>query len=92
MADLSMTWTVATWPDDPDTENADARQGLHWKTRGLVALAGTRPFAWVDDEISERDRARVTEHHGKSLLFKVNPRHGLTDAGYLELDAWLRAN
>jgi hypothetical protein len=27
---------VATWPDDPDTEAADARLGLHWKIRGLV--------------------------------------------------------
>lgn len=81
---------VATWPDDPDTEDEDARRGLHWKTRGLVAHAGTRPFAWVDDEITEKDRAWVAEHHGKALLHRVDPRHGLTDADYLSLDAWLR--
>jgi len=81
---------VASWPDDPATEAADARLGLHWKTRGLVALAGHRPFAWVDDELTERDRAWVAEHHPKALLHKVNPRHGLTDADYLALDAWLR--
>ncbi|MCR3753182.1 hypothetical protein [Lentzea californiensis] len=45
----------------------------------------------MDDEISEKDRAWVTEHHHRALLLKVNPRHGLTDADYLELDAWLRA-
>ncbi|MEV6236444.1 HAD domain-containing protein [Lentzea sp. NPDC051838] len=75
---------VATWTDD------EPHDGLHWKTRGLVTLAGTRPFAWVDDEITGRDRAWVAEHHPKALLHKVDPRHGLTDADYLELDAWLR--
>jgi hypothetical protein len=82
---------VATWPDDPETEAADARAGLHWKTRGLVTLAAGRPFAWVDDELSEADRTWVAQHHGEALLHRVNPRHGLTDADYLELDTWLRA-
>lgn len=82
---------VATWPDDPAAEDADLRQGLHWKTRGLVALAGSRPFAWVDDELTDKDRAWVAEHHDRVLLHRVDPRHGLTDADYLELDTWLRA-
>jgi hypothetical protein len=86
------TLRMATWPDDLETEAADARQGLHWKTRGLVTLAGNRPFAWVDDEITDKDRAWVTEHHHKALLHRVDPHHGLTDADYLELDSWLRAN
>ncbi|MET9628373.1 HAD domain-containing protein [Lentzea sp. NPDC006480] len=77
---------VATWVDD------EPRDGLHWKTRGLVELAGTRPFAWVDDEITGKDRAWVAEHHPNALLHRVDPRHGLTDADYLALDAWLRAN
>jgi hypothetical protein len=80
---------VATWPDDPATEDADARQGLHWKTRGLVALARDRPFAWVDDELTDKDRAWVADHHPRALLHRVDPRHGLTDADYLELVAWL---
>ncbi|SEQ56815.1 HAD domain-containing protein [Lentzea albida] len=77
---------VATWPDEDEHE-----RGLHWKTRGLVALAGPRPFAWVDDEIGEADRAWVADHHGQALLHRVDPRHGLTDADYLALDAWLTA-
>lgn len=81
---------VAAWPDDPVTEAADARAGLHWKTRGLVALAGDRPFAWVDDEIGEADREWVARRHPRALLHRVDPRHGLTDADYLLLDAWLR--
>ncbi|MGW6931475.1 HAD domain-containing protein [Lentzea sp. NPDC054927] len=81
---------VAAWPDDPATEAADVRRGLHWKTRGLVALAGARPFAWVDDELTAKDHAWVAEHHPRALLHRVDPRHGLTDADYLALDAWLR--
>ena len=76
---------VVTWPD------ADEDDGLHWKTRGLVAWAAGRPFAWVDDEITEADRAWVTENHTQALPHRVDPRHGLTDADYLELDTWLRA-
>ncbi|RAS65715.1 hypothetical protein C8D87_104266 [Lentzea atacamensis] len=81
---------VANWADDPEAEAQDTHLGLHWKTRGLVTYAGNRPFAWVDDELTDRDRAWVAHHHGKALLHRVNPRHGLTDADYLELDAWLR--
>ncbi|MGZ3143638.1 HAD domain-containing protein [Lentzea chajnantorensis] len=82
---------VATWQEDQETEDRDFRDGLHWKTRGLVALAGTRPFAWVDDEITGKDRLWVAEHHERALLHRVDPRHGLTDADYLALDAWSRA-
>lgn len=81
---------VATWPDDEETEEQDARQSLHWKTRGLITWAAGRPFAWVDDEITDADRAWVADHHGNALLHRIDPRHGLTDADYLELDTWLR--
>ncbi|WP_245778007.1 HAD domain-containing protein [Lentzea xinjiangensis] len=82
---------VVTWQDDREAETADARRGLHWKTRGLAAWAGGRPFAWVDDEIGENDRAWTARHHPQALLHRVDPRRGLTDTDYLALDAWLRA-
>jgi hypothetical protein len=81
---------VANWQDDPVAEAADLRHGLHWKTRGLVAHAGARPFAWVDDELTDADRAWVAEHHGTALLHRVDPHRGLTRADYLALDTWLR--
>ena len=84
---------VVDWPETVDSDEQDAREGLHWKTRTLVAWAAERTFVWVDDEISDIDRAWVAEHHGgHALLHRVNPRHGLTDADYLELDTWLRVN
>lgn len=47
---------VVAWPDPSDEVERDVRAGLHWKTRTLVRWAAGRPFAWVDDEITDRDR------------------------------------
>lgn len=64
--------------------------GLHWKTRALVALADGRPFAWLDDELTERDRAWVADHHsGPALLHLVAPVPGLTVADLAVVEAWL---
>ena len=44
----------------------------------MVEYAGGRPFAWVDDELSELDRAYVSAHHrAPGLLHHVDPRVGL---------------
>ncbi|MYS23646.1 MULTISPECIES: HAD domain-containing protein [unclassified Streptomyces] len=78
-----------TWPE-PSEE--DERGGLHWKTRGLLLWAAGRPFAWLDDEITDTDRAWVAAHHPtRALLHRVDHRHGLTDADFAALDEWLRA-
>ena len=45
---------MVTWPDAPEAEEQDERDGLHWKTRTLVAEAAGRPFAWLDDEITRQ--------------------------------------
>ncbi|MFJ6513464.1 hypothetical protein ACIQMO_17075 [Streptomyces sp. NPDC091406] len=72
-------------------EEEDVRDGLHWKTRGLAAWAAGRRFVWVDDEITDADRAWVAVHHaGPALLHRVDPQHGLRDGDYAVLDAWLR--
>ncbi|MEU3631224.1 HAD domain-containing protein [Streptomyces fradiae] len=82
---------VVRWPEPSDADDRDARDGLHWKVRGLVSWAAGRPFAWVDDEITGVDRAWVTAHHpGPALLHRVDPRRGLTEVDYAALDSWLR--
>ncbi|MEU9849414.1 HAD domain-containing protein [Streptomyces sp. NPDC047985] len=64
---------------------------LHWKTRHLVEWANGRPFIWVDDEISAMDRLWVdASHSGQSLLHRVDPVKGLTDADFTALADWLR--
>lgn len=79
---------VVTWPE-PSAE--DERCGLHWKTRALVGWAAGRPFAWVDDEISDADQAWVAAHHtGRALLRRVDAARGITDEDFTVLENWLR--
>ncbi|MEO3789268.1 HAD domain-containing protein [Nonomuraea sp. B10E15] len=81
---------VVDWPEPSDLDEQDGRNGLHGKTRALVGWAAGRSFAWVDDEITDVDRAWVSGHHqGQALLHRVDPRQGLGDADYAVLTEWL---
>ncbi|MFF5700953.1 HAD domain-containing protein [Streptomyces sp. NPDC012794] len=78
---------VVDWPEPSDDEGRD---GLHWKTRPLLARAAGRPFAWADDEITTADRAwAAARHPAPALLHRVDPRTGLTDADFDTLARWL---
>ncbi|MEV2253878.1 HAD domain-containing protein [Streptomyces sp. NPDC050147] len=80
---------VVDWPDPTDDGATD---GLHWKTRPLLDWAAGRPFAWIDDEITDRDRAWIEAHHPRrSLLYRIDPRYGLAEQDIVTLDQWLRA-
>ncbi|MFJ8038974.1 HAD domain-containing protein [Kitasatospora sp. NPDC096147] len=82
---------VVRWPEPSEVDERDERLGLHWKTRTLVQWAAGRPFAWVDDELTDTDREWVdAQHPGPTLLHCVDSRRGLTGDDYLTLDAWLR--
>ncbi|WP_371621645.1 hypothetical protein OG245_01130 [Streptomyces sp. NBC_01116] len=86
---------VVHWPEPAEgaagREDRDVRDGLHGKTRALVARAAGRPFVWVDDEITDTDRSWFAAHHpGPALLHRVDPGRGLADSDYTALDAWLR--
>ncbi|MFD9691264.1 HAD domain-containing protein [Kitasatospora sp. NPDC059088] len=63
--------------------------GVFWKTPEVVAWARGRPFAWVDDNITDADRAWVAAHHpGPALLHHVDPKVGLTADDFGRLAAW----
>lgn len=86
---------VVEWPAPHDAGDAGA-DGVFWKTRHLVAHAAGRPFAWVDDELGERDRLFVTVRHaGAALLRYVDPRLGLRSDDFRALEdfghAWARS-
>ncbi|WP_460309057.1 HAD domain-containing protein [Actinocorallia aurea] len=82
---------VVVWPEPSDVDEEDERMGLHWKTRALVDWAAGRPFAWVDDEITDADRAWVSSHHpGQAMLYRVDARRGLAESDFVVLDEWLR--
>ncbi|MFJ3790851.1 hypothetical protein [Kitasatospora sp. NPDC090091] len=73
------------WPElhreDPD--------GLHWKTRSLVAWAAGRPFVWVDDELGPQDTEWIAAHHpGDAATFRIDPRVGLREDDFATLGAW----
>jgi hypothetical protein len=77
--------------DLPDAPAEDETDVLHWKTRTLVEAAAGRPFIWVDDEITDLDRAWVaTHHHGRALLHRIDSKTGLTDTDFAALDNWLQ--
>ncbi|WP_090852734.1 hypothetical protein [Nocardioides lianchengensis] len=46
-----------------------------WKVSQVIGAVGTRPFAWLDDEVSRYDRAAV--RHRKACLRFVDPGKGL---------------
>lgn len=78
--------------DLPDVQVGQDDETLHWKTQALVEAAAGRPFVWLDDEISDRDRAWVAENHqGEALLHQVEASVGLTDADFTALAAWLES-
>lgn len=78
------------FPDPTPAELAEDRWfGLHWKTRPLAAFAGTSPFAWLDDELTARDRDWLFHHHpAPTLLFRVDSTRGIGDEELDALDQW----
>ncbi|MFG3700719.1 HAD domain-containing protein [Micromonospora sp. NPDC047620] len=77
---------VVEWPDGDE----EPESGLHWKTMTLAWWAMGRPFVWLDDEITEADRRRVTVNHpARALLCRVDPYVGLTEADFSEVRQWL---
>ncbi|TCR21336.1 HAD domain-containing protein [Streptomyces sp. BK205] len=80
---------VVDWPDADDEGRTT---GLHWKTRPLVSWAAGRDFVWVDDEVTDADRAWVAgQHHpGRALVHRVEAQRGLTDKDFAVLEEWIR--
>jgi hypothetical protein len=79
---------VVDFPAIPEEDEPDV---LHWKTPALVEAAAGRPFVWLDDEITDLDRAWVSTHHrGQALLHRVDSTFGVTDADFAVLADWLR--
>jgi hypothetical protein len=79
---------VIAWPEERDVPDG----GLFWKTPEIVAWAQGRPFAWIDDQITDVDRDWVRAHHdGPALLHQVDPAIGLVTEDFEALAAWAEA-
>ncbi|MDI1461430.1 hypothetical protein QEZ54_10655 [Catellatospora sp. KI3] len=76
---------VVQWP----RPRQDGPGGVFWKTATLVEWAAGRPFAWVDDEVTDLDVAWVSvRHRAPALLHRVDPRHGLRADDFTALASW----
>ena len=82
---------VVMWPEPTEAqEREDQWFGLCWKTRTVVDWAAGRPFAWVDDEITDADRDWASGNHpAPAMLRSIDASRGLTDRDFAALDAWL---
>lgn len=82
---------VVHWPSPSiEHEHEDRWFGLCWKTRTLITFAAGRPFAWVDDEITDADRSWVATHHpNRALLRHIEAPRGLGDEDFAVLHQWL---
>lgn len=70
----------------------DPGGGVSWKTPQIVAWMGSRAFAWVDDAITDADRAWVAAHHdAPAFLHRIDPRIGLTADDFTLLADWAEA-
>ncbi|MFF4255257.1 hypothetical protein ACFY1L_29020 [Streptomyces sp. NPDC001663] len=79
------TLPFIAWP----SPRSEPGGGVFWKTPEIVAWADGRAFAWVDDEITDADRAWVqAHHHGPALLHRVDPRTGLSTDDFAVLTEW----
>lgn len=77
---------VVEWDHNRSRLNS---HGAYWKTPQLIEHAAGRPFAWVDDEITRRDRSYVeTFHDGRALLHRVEASLGLVDDDFTRLAEW----
>lgn len=79
---------VIVWPSPRPQPEGD----VFWKTPAIVAWAGGRPFAWLDDEITGADVDWVAEHHGgAALLRRIDPSLGLLPQDFSALQEWASA-
>lgn len=60
-----------------------------WKTWDVARWCMDVPFAWVDDDIGQADRAYVQAvHNAPSFLLSIDPVVGLVDADFDRLRTW----
>lgn len=63
-----------------------------WKTEQVAEWVGSRPFAWLDDEITQgtRDWLDAAPWLGRHLGWHVRPQVGLTDADFDAVEGFAR--
>lgn len=52
----------------------------HWKLASVIAHAGDRPLAWIDDDVNDAVRVWARERAAPTLIVETTPSSGLTAA------------
>lgn len=95
-ADEHLPWLLGLpkgWPHVPLKAAKGPGRGVagHWKLDAIDAFAGPeRPLAWIDDDLDDACEAWARRRPAATLLVRVDPRIGLTDAHAEAIEAWLR--
>jgi hypothetical protein len=63
----------------------------HWKLAAVMAHAGSRPLAWIDDDVNDAVRAWARERAAPTLIVETAPSSGLTAALAEHLRTWAQA-
>ena len=62
----------------------------HWKLDAVIAHAGERPAAWIDDAFDDECRAWAVARDAPTLLVATDPAVGLTAPHVEALEEWAR--
>jgi HAD domain in Swiss Army Knife RNA repair proteins len=60
----------------------------HWKLEAITEYAGTRPAAWIDDNIDDACRLWAMYRETPTLLVKTRSAEGLTEGHVQKLLQW----
>jgi hypothetical protein len=63
----------------------------HWKLEAIEAYAGSRPLAWVDDDLPAACHEWAAARTAPTLLVATAPEHGLTASEAKRLGDWAAA-
>jgi len=64
----------------------------HWKLAAMDEYAGSRPAAWIDDNIDEECEAWAKNRAAPTLLVRTKSATGMTDEHVEKLLKWARKN
>lgn len=81
------------WPELPVVRFDEAPKpgGAHWKLPAIERFAGSRPLAWIDDNLDESCHQWARRRGAPTLLVETEPSRGLTRDHAARLLSWARS-
>jgi hypothetical protein len=78
---------VVQWPAPELREDED--DGRYWKTQPIAHYAAGRPFAWLDDQLSQADVDWCAEHYPAATLLRwIDPAYGIRADDLAAVEQW----